>query len=81
MTLLRASAPARAAFRASSLLHSAASSSSTTATKPYNPPSPYPSTPLQPHPHSLPVDGFVGAIGNTPLVRPSSSPTSPPLSR
>ena len=25
--------------------------------------------PFQPHPHSLPVDGFIGAIGNTPLVR------------
>ncbi|GAA5915123.1 hypothetical protein JCM8208_002634 [Rhodotorula glutinis] len=70
MTLLRASLPARAAFRASSLLHSAASSSPPT--KPYNPPSPYPSTPLQPHPHSLPVDGFVGAIGNTPLIRINS---------
>ncbi|KAM0748910.1 pyridoxal phosphate-dependent enzyme, beta subunit [Meredithblackwellia eburnea MCA 4105] len=24
---------------------------------------------LLPHPHSLPVDGFVGAVGNTPLIR------------
>ncbi|ORY55741.1 tryptophan synthase beta subunit-like PLP-dependent enzyme [Leucosporidium creatinivorum] len=27
---------------------------------------------LQPHPHSLPVNGFVGAIGNTPLIRINS---------
>lgn len=25
--------------------------------------------PFQPHPHSLPVDGFIGAVGNTPLIR------------
>ncbi|SCV69710.1 BQ2448_1104 [Microbotryum intermedium] len=27
---------------------------------------------LQPHAHSLPVDGFVGAVGNTPMVRINS---------
>lgn len=27
------------------------------------------SIPMQPHPHGLPVNGFIGAIGNTPLVR------------
>jgi cysteine synthase A len=33
---------------------------------------------LRPHPHSLPLNGFIGAIGNTPLVRfPSFLPPSP----
>lgn len=68
MVLLRASAPARAAFRAANVFRT----SSTTA--PYNPPSPYSGVSFQPHPHSLPVDGFVGAVGNTPLVRKGGSP-------
>lgn len=67
MVMLRATAPARAAFRAANVLRS----SSTAA--PYNPPSPYSGVSFQPHPHSLPVDGFVGAVGNTPLVRQGSS--------
>ncbi|BGO92321.1 hypothetical protein NBRC10512_001914 [Rhodotorula toruloides] len=66
MVLLRTTAPARAAFRAANVLRS----SSTTA--PYNPPSPYSGVSFQPHPHSLPVDGFVGAVGNTPLIRINS---------
>ncbi|GAA5935004.1 cysteine synthase A [Sporobolomyces koalae] len=30
------------------------------------------SIPMQPHPHGLPVHGFIGAIGNTPLIRINS---------
>lgn len=56
--LLRASPLARAAFRSTPLLRSLASTSA-------------PQPDLQPHVHSLPVNGFVGAIGNTPLVRSS----------
>ncbi|GAA6052071.1 hypothetical protein JCM3770_006615 [Rhodotorula araucariae] len=64
MSLLRSSLAARSALRASPLVRSS--------TPAYNPPSPYPSAPLLPHPHSLPVDGFVGAVGNTPLIRINS---------
>ncbi|KDE04122.1 cysteine synthase [Microbotryum lychnidis-dioicae p1A1 Lamole] len=47
----------------SRLLYAEATSSSSSSAN-------YPA--LQPHAHSLPVDGFVGAIGNTPLIRISS---------
>ncbi|GAA5911890.1 hypothetical protein JCM6882_005232 [Rhodosporidiobolus microsporus] len=60
MVFLRASPLARAAFRASTQLRYAAAA-------------PPPGGPdFQPHPHSLPVGGFVGAIGNTPLIRINS---------
>ncbi|GAA6059475.1 hypothetical protein JCM10212_002218 [Sporobolomyces blumeae] len=32
----------------------------------------YHNVPMQPHPHGLPVNGFIGAIGNTPLIRINS---------
>ncbi|SGY14274.1 BQ5605_C010g06125 [Microbotryum silenes-dioicae] len=47
----------------SRLLYAEATSSSSSSAN-------YPA--LQPHAHSLPVDGFVGAVGNTPLIRISS---------
>ncbi|SCZ89345.1 BZ3500_MvSof-1268-A1-R1_Chr9g10376 [Microbotryum saponariae] len=47
----------------SRLLYAEATSSSSSSAK-------YPA--LQPHAHSLPVDGFVGAVGNTPLIRINS---------
>lgn len=71
MTLVRATLRARIPLRpAATKPFSTSASSSSTTTPPYNPPSPYPNTPFKPHPHSLPVQGFVGAVGNTPLVSP-----------
>ncbi|GAA5853041.1 hypothetical protein JCM8547_004781 [Rhodosporidiobolus lusitaniae] len=61
--LFRASPVARQAFRASPALRFVAS------------PLPLSSSSqpeLQPHAHSLPVNSFVGAIGNTPLIRINS---------
>ncbi|KAG0657503.1 Cysteine synthase 1 [Rhodotorula mucilaginosa] len=73
MTLVRATLRARIPLRpAATKPFSTSASSSSTTTPPYNPPSPYPNTPFKPHPHSLPVQGFVGAVGNTPLIRINS---------
>ncbi|GAA5902134.1 hypothetical protein JCM5296_006612 [Sporobolomyces johnsonii] len=57
MVLLRASRVARQALKA---------------TAPALQPGSVSGVPYLPHPHSLPVNGFIGAIGNTPLIRINS---------
>ncbi|GAA5830382.1 hypothetical protein JCM5353_002423 [Sporobolomyces roseus] len=62
MSMLRATPALRQAFRSSPrvlLQHNANTASSS-------------SIPMQPHPHGLPLNGFIGAIGNTPLIRINS---------
>ncbi|GAA5921489.1 hypothetical protein JCM1841_005481 [Sporobolomyces salmonicolor] len=60
MVFLRASRVARQALKATAPAFQAGSAGSVNG------------VPYLPHPHSLPVNGFIGAIGNTPLIRINS---------